>query len=532
MNPNQTVVSILNQACTLYQDKVAFTCLGQTLSFADLDRLGNAFAAFLQNCTALQPGDRIAIQLPNLLQYPVVVLGALRAGLTIVNTNPLYTTHEMIHQLNDSGAAALVVISVMESKALEAAEKSHVNTIIFTDALDLHKPIHPSAADSSDHGIKDLTTDDAVLNRYFLRVALELGLSLQYNHVAISPDQLAAIQYTGGTTGAAKGAMLSHKNLVANAQQFTNHSKEYFQEGKAIYVAPLPLYHIYAFTVNLLGITSTGGNSVLIPNPRDIPSLVSAIKPLKFTGFIGINTLFKGLCNDQDFRQLDFRQLKSTVSGGMALDPEVAREWERITGVTVSEGYGMTEASPVISSNPPGRNILGTVGSPVPKTEIKVVDQSGNILAAGEAGELYVKGPQIMQGYWQHPEATAEVMTADGWLKTGDVAIIRDNGYITIVDRIKDIIMVSGFNVYPNEVEGVAIQHPSVRECAAISVPDQRTGEAIKLFVVPSGDDFDADILRNFMREQLTGYKIPARIEIIAELPKSNVGKILRRELR
>lgn len=519
MNDSQTLVDLIEQSLSKYTANPAFTCLGKTLSYGDLDSLSSAFAAYLQSHTSLAPGDRIAIQLPNLLQYPVVAYGALRAGMVVVNTNPLYTIREMQHQFSDAGARALVVLSDLGNSAREIAASSGIETLITTQPTDLHSPL-PQTGNREQGNIIEL------------REALAIGECSDFSPVAVNADDLAVLQYTGGTTGVAKGAMLLHRNLVANVRQAVTQSAAFFQEGKETYVNALPLYHIYAFTVHMLALLSRGGHNLLIPNPRDADALVEAIRPHPFTGFPGINTLFAGLCRHPGFRALDFSSLKSTSAGGMALSDQVLQQWHQLTGITIAEGYGMTEASPVISSNPPGRVRPGTVGIPVPDTEVKVIDNTGTSLPNNEAGELCVRGPQVMAGYWQRPQATREVLSEDGWLRTGDIAVIDEDGYLRIVDRLKDMIVVSGFNVYPNELEEIANSHPQVLESAAISVPDTQTGEAVKLYVVTSGDSVDEDELRDFLRTQLTAYKVPKHIEQIDALPKSNVGKILRRQLR
>lgn len=525
MNDGTTVVDLIEQACSQYSDNPAFTCLGKTLSYHDIDTLSSAFAAWLQHHTTLQPGDRIAVQLPNLLQYPVVVFGALRAGLVVVNTNPLYTPRELEHQFNDAGARALVVLADLAATASQVASATAIEYVIVTQATDLHHPL-PSG--------EEIHSDTEQL---MLRDVLALGSRHQPRPITVTANDLAVLQYTGGTTGVAKGAMLSHANLVSNVRQSIQQSSAYFLEGTEVYVNALPLYHIYAFTIQMLALISRGGHNLMIPNPRDTDALVEAIRGYAFTGFPGINTLFASLCRHPGFRQLDFTALKSTSAGGMALNDQVLEQWRELTGITIAEGYGMTEASPVISSNPPGRIRGGTVGIPIPDTEVKVIDSNGDTLGSGEAGELCVRGPQVMQGYWQRPEATREVLSEDGWLRTGDIAVIDDDGYIRIVDRLKDMIVVSGFNVYPTEIEDVAKTYEGVSECAAISVPDSSTGEAIKLYVVPlpeqlDGNRFDTESLREFLRTQLTPYKVPKHIECIQELPKSNVGKVLRRQLR
>ncbi len=529
---DQTLVALFAEACTRFGDRPAFSCLGVTLSYRDLDRLSGQFAAYLQHHAGLKPGDRLAVQLPNLLQFPVVVHGALRAGVVVVNTNPLYTTAEMEHQMRDSGAKVLVAMASNIDKAVEVAGRSDIETVISVDPLDFHggKQFDPiNAPAESQRSVAAGGRSVAVLD---FKAALAMGAAENPIPVAIAPQQLALLQYTGGTTGLSKGAMLTHRNLVANTLQVAEHSSAFFCEGEECYVAALPLYHIYAFTIHAVLLPHKGGHSLLIPNPRDIPALVKIIVSHRFTGFPGINTLFSVLCRDEQFRQIDFSGLKSTSAGGMALSAEVSAAWRELTGIQIAEGYGMSETSPVVAANPPGRIQIGTVGLPIPFTEVKTIDADGEPTAVGEPGELCVRGPQVMQGYWQRPDETAQVLSDDGWLRTGDVAVIQPDGYIRIVDRLKEMIMVSGFNVYPSEVESVAQMHPSVRECAAIGVPDTRTGEAVKLFVVPAGDDFDGEALKLFMRTRLTPYKIPSQIEQVAELPKSNVGKVLRRMLK
>lgn len=527
-----TIVELLEKAFAEYRDLPAFTCLGKTLTYGDVDYLSGKFAAYLFHKASLWPGDRIAIQLPNLLQYPIAAYGALRAGLVIVNTNPMYTPTEVERQFRDSGAKALVVATFAQDAAIVIARDVGLKKIIVVDPVELHgytgrlvKNSNATATDSSDV----ITFSDALL-------AAE---SLSPPNLELPEDALALLQYTGGTTGVAKGAMLSHRNLVANADQAVTHSGAYFRSGLECYAAALPMYHIYAFQIHGLALPSRGGHSLLIPNPRDIASIVAAIKPHRITGFPGINTLFAALCANHDFCQLDLHSLRSTSAGGMPLSAEVASQWRELTGIIIAEGYGMSETSPVVTANPPGCVQVGTVGQPMPGTEIKVIDADGNTLPPGERGELCVRGPQVMQGYWQKPEETAQVLSDDGWLRTGDVAIIQADGYVRIVDRLKDMIVVSGFNVYPNEVEAVARKHASVKECAAIGVPDQHSGEAVKLFVVPNtsalnegGVAFDDKELRTFMRTELTAYKVPSIFQLVNDLPKSNVGKILRKDLR
>ncbi|WP_317931085.1 AMP-binding protein [Halioxenophilus sp. WMMB6] len=527
MNLEQTIPQIITPACHKFRDKIAFSGLGQLLTYADLDRLSDAFAVYLQKHSGLRPGDRMAVQLPNLLQYPVILFGALKAGLVIVNTNPLYTPREMEHQFNDSGAKLWVVSTLTVAAAPEVIANSCIESVIVTAPMEMGpflKPASPAPVAADDYpamGVPSITFSQA----------LSLGINQIPEPVEIKPSDVAMLQYTGGTTGVSKGAMLTHRNLVANTLQVTEHCNAIFREGMEITVCPLPLYHIYAFTVHCMANLSKGSHNILIANPRDIPALVNEIKPYKITGFVGLNTLFNALLHSEEFRSVDLSSLRSTTSGGMALTSETAKAWKELTGIQISEGYGLTEASPTVVSNPPENIHPGTVGRPVPSTEVKTIDGQGNDLPIGEIGELCLRGPQVMLGYWQRPEATAEILSEEGWLRTGDMAEILPDGYVRIVDRKKDMIVVSGFNVYPNEVEDIACQFPGVQECAAIGVPDDVSGEAVKLYVVSKSGELDKDELKKFMRGLLTGYKIPKQVELIASLPKSNVGKVLRREL-
>ncbi len=541
MSSHKTLTELLEKAFVTYRDLPAFTCLGKTLTYSDVDYLSGKFAAYLFHKTGLQVGDRIAIQLPNFLQYPIAAYGALRAGLAIVNTNPLYTPVEIERQFRDSGAKALVVTNFAKDIALPIARDLGLEKVIVVDPVELHGfngklPALNGATNSSANSANKKSQADApdVIN--FID-ALNDAEALTPPVIDVSQETLALLQYTGGTTGIAKGAMLSHRNLIANADQCIRHSGAYFRESLECYVAALPMYHIYAFQIHGLALFSRGGHSLLIPNPRDIASVIAAIKPHRITGFPGINTLFAALCANEEFRALDLSSLRSTSAGGMQLTPEVAQQWHELTGITIAEGYGMSETSPVVTANPPAHVCVGTIGKALPDTELKVVDAAGNTLPFGERGELCVRGPQVMQGYWNKPEETAQVLSDDGWLRTGDVAVIQADGYVRIVDRLKDMIVVSGFNVYPNEVEAVARKHASVKECAAIGVPDKHSGEAVKLFVVPNtaagGEThFDETALRSFMRTELTPYKIPSIVQLVDDLPKSNVGKILRKDLR
>lgn len=532
VNQYSSVVEIFNKFVQKYAERPAFTCLGQTMTYAELNAQSAAFAAYLQNETSLVTGDRIAVQLPNVLQYPIVVFGAMRAGMIVVNTNPLYTEREMEHQFNDSGAKALVVLANMGDKAANVVPKTGIKHVFVTQVGDMHGTVKRLLINTVLKHVKKEVPEFSIAGAVPLRQALNHGTGKQYTPVAATAEDVAVLQYTGGTTGVAKGAMLTHGNLMANMMQSHGVFNHVIDEANEVLICPLPLYHIYAFTVHCMVLLETGNHNILIPNPRDIPGFIKTLQKIQFTGFVGLNTLFVALCAQQDFRALNFSKLKLTVSGGMALTKSAFDEWRNVTGCDVAEGYGMTETSPVVSFNPSDNIKQGSIGMPVPNTNCKVIDDDGNDLPLGEAGELCVKGPQVMKGYWQRPEATAETITKDGWLKTGDVAVIGDDGYMKIVDRKKDMIIVSGFNVYPNEVEDIIVSHPDIIEAAAIGIPDVKSSEAVKVFAVRSDPSLTEKDVIDYARQNLTGYKVPRYIEFRDELPKTNVGKILRRELR
>jgi long-chain acyl-CoA synthetase len=532
VNQYSSVVEIFNKFVQKYAERPAFTCLGQTMTYAELNAQSAAFAAYLQNETSLVTGDRIAVQLPNVLQYPIVVFGAMRAGMIVVNTNPLYTEREMEHQFNDSGAKALVVLANMGDKAANVVPKTGIKHVFVTQVGDMHGTVKRLLINTVLKHVKKEVPEFSIAGAVPLRQALNHGTGKQYTPVAATAEDVAVLQYTGGTTGVAKGAMLTHGNLMANMMQSHGVFNHVIDEANEVLICPLPLYHIYAFTVHCMVLLETGNHNILIPNPRDIPGFIKTLQKIEFTGFVGLNTLFVALCAQQDFRALNFSKLKLTVSGGMALTKSAFDEWRNVTGCDVAEGYGMTETSPVVSFNPSDNIKQGSIGMPVPNTNCKVIDDDGNDLPLGEAGELCVKGPQVMKGYWQRPEATAETITKDGWLKTGDVAVIGDDGYMKIVDRKKDMIIVSGFNVYPNEVEDIIVSHPDIIEAAAIGIPDVKSSEAVKVFAVRSDPSLTEKDVIDYARQNLTGYKVPRYIEFRDELPKTNVGKILRRELR
>ncbi|WP_339843989.1 AMP-binding protein [uncultured Halopseudomonas sp.] len=509
---------VLAKACQDYGDKPAFSCGTDTLSFNELERRADAFARYLRGPAGLEPGDRLAIQLPNLLQYTIAIFGALKAGLVIVNTNPQYTPYEARHQFADSGAKAVVVLDKLIPLVRKIQGDTEIELLIVTGVDDFADPQYAT------------TEDDEVRFMQALREGEKLP--------AVKPerdlDDLALLQYTGGTTGVSKGAMLSHRNILSNVLQATNVIRPGDVEyGNEVRVSPLPLYHIFAFTANCIASVATGFHSVLITNPRDLDSMMADLKRHRITLLTGINSLFVSLMAHPEFDNIDFSHLKWVNSGGAPLNTEIAKRWQARTGSVVREGYGLTETSPVVVASTaftPYKE--GYIGRAVIDTEMCTVDDDGNETARGEPGELLIRGPQVMQGYWQRPEATAESFTEDGWLKTGDVGVIDEDGFLKLVDRKKDMILVSGFNVYPNEVEDAVMVHPGIRECVAVGIPDEKKGEAIKLFVSLSDPMLDKDAIIAHCREHLTGYKVPSTVEIREDLPKSTVGKLLRRVLR
>ena len=527
-----SLVDVFNQSVTKYADRPAVSAVGVTLSYKDLDTQSRHFAAWLQNKTDLKPGDRIAVQMPNVCQYLVVTFGALRAGLTVVNTNPLYTPREMEHQFNDSGAKALVVLANMAANAEKVLPNTGIEHVIVTELADMHTAFKRTLMNAVVKHVKKMVPAYTLPQAHKLPAVLAAGAREKFTPVECKQDDIAVLQYTGGTTGVAKGAMLSHGNLVANLLQIRPMLENNIIDGTEVVIAPLPLYHIYSFTLNCGTLLEAGAHNVLIPNPRDIDAFVKELQNHEFTVFLGLNTLFVTLCNNEEFCKLNFSHLKLTASGGMALTSKAAKTWKRVTGCDICEGYGMTETSPVVSFNPSSAIQLGTIGLPLPGTLLKTVDDDNNETPFGERGELCVKGPQVMRGYWQRPDDTRKSMTDDGYLRTGDVAVIQEDGYIRIVDRKKDMIIVSGFNVVPNEIEDAISGHPDVLECAAVGVPDEKSGEAVKVYLVVSKEGVTAGELKEFCRERLTAYKVPRQFEFRTELPKTNVGKVLRRKLR
>ncbi|MCB0341997.1 MAG: AMP-binding protein [Pseudobdellovibrionaceae bacterium] len=535
INPDQykNMLDVFHQACAEFSEQTAFSNMGGRLSYGELNQLTDDFASYLQHHCHLEKGDRIAIQLPNVLQFPIALFGALKAGLTVVNTNPLYTDREMKHQFNDSGAKAIVILANFADKLEHILGETTIEHVVVTqlgDQLGWPKSLLVNAVVKY---LKKMVPSYNLPEAMSFYEALDIGAGRPHSPVDSDPEDLAFLQYTGGTTGVSKGAMLTHKNITSNMQQIRAVLAPFLESGKEIVITPLPLYHIFSLTVNCLALMSYGAENVLITNPRDIPDFIKTLKKQPFTLITGVNTLFNGLMNHPDFKTVDFSTLKFSVAGGMALQQAVAEKWFEVTGTKVIEGFGLTETSPVAAVNPlDGTDKVGSIGLPVPSTEIKMVDENNREVPMGEPGELCIKGPQVMKGYWLRDDETANVMLGDGWLKTGDIAVIDDKGFIKIVDRKKDMILVSGFNVYPNEIEDVVAKHEQVLEVAAVGVPDEKSGEAVKLFVVKKIPSLTEDELRDFCNKSFVAYKRPKFIEFRSELPKTNVGKILRRALR
>ena len=529
-----SVAGLFENSCKKFGPKIAFICMGKTMTYAELDRESAKVAAWLQARGHVK-GDRIAVMLPNVLQYPVVTMGILRAGLTVVNVNPLYTPRELEYQLKDSGASGIFVLENFARTVQQVIAKTQLKSVVvgtMGDMLGLKGHIVNFVVRT----IKKLVPEWSLPGHVpFKSIMSERG---DFKRPDLGLDDVAFLQYTGGTTGVSKGAVLTNRNVLSNAAQNSIWlTAAYKMKGNLpadiLYVCPLPLYHIFALTVNMVMGMSVGAANLLIPNPRDIPGFVKELGKYKVNFFPGLNTLFNALANNEDFKKLDFSSLLLTVAGGMACQRPVADKWEAVTGNVILEGYGLSETSPVAAVNPPGSTTFsGTIGLPVPSTEIDIRDDDGKSVPLGQVGEICIRGPQVMAGYWNRPEETASVMTPDGYFRSGDMGFMDDRGYIKIVDRKKDMILVSGFNVYPNEVEEVAATHPGVLEAAAIGVPDERTGEAVKLFIVRKDPTLTADAIKEFCAKGLTNYKRPHLVEFRDSLPKTNVGKILRKELR
>ncbi|MFR0653495.1 long-chain-fatty-acid--CoA ligase FadD [Pantoea sp. SIMBA_079] len=527
-----SLVDLFEHAVLHYADNVAFINMGQPLTYRQLDAQSRDFAAWLQQGLGLQQGDRVALMMPNLLQYPVALFGVLRAGMVVVNVNPLYTPRELKHQLNDSGASAIVIVSNFAHTLEKVVADTAVKHVMLTRMGDHLAPVKATLVNFVVKYIKKLVPKYHLPGAVPLRHALQQGARMAYQRPALSNNDLAFLQYTGGTTGVAKGAMLTHGNMQANLEQTKATYGKLLRAGQEHVVTALPLYHIFALTVNCLLFLDLGGTNLLITNPRDIPGFVKELAKFPFTAITGVNTLFNALLNDENFNKLDFSTLRLSAGGGMSVQKAVAERWEKLTGHYLLEGYGLTECSPLVSVNPYDITChTGSIGLPVPSTDVRIIDDQDNEVTPGEPGELCIRGPQVMAGYWQRPDATLEVLK-NGWLHTGDIVTVDSEGFIRIVDRKKDMILVSGFNVYPNEIEDVLMQHPKIREAAAIGVPSELSGEAVKVCIVKKDPALTKEEVLDHCRRQLTGYKVPKIIEFREELPKTNVGKILRRELR
>ncbi len=529
----KSITDVFAQSAAKFATKPAFQNMGKTLTYAETAKLIADFASYLQNVLKLPRGERIAIMLPNLLQYPVVLFGALQAGMVVVNTNPLYTPRELEHQLKDSGASVIVVLENFAATLQAVLPNTQVKHVIVASVGDMFGAIKGGIINFVVRKIKKMVPAYHIKNAIPFQTAMKQGAAQPFQKVELTRSDTAFLQYTGGTTGVAKGAVLSHGNICANMMQAAEWIKNRLRQGEETVIAALPLYHIFALTVNLMIFTDAGSKIVLITNPRDMKAFLGDMKKERVSVFVGVNTLFNSLVNNPAFAELDFNNLRLTLGGGMATQQAVAEKWKRITGTPIVEAYGLTEASPGVCCNPLNiETYSGGIGLPIPSTEIELRDSEGNTVPQGQPGEMWVKGPQVMQGYWNRPEETAKAIDPRGFLETGDIAVMDEKGWFKLVDRKKDLIVVSGFNVYPNEIEEVIAHHDKVLEVACIGVPSDKTGEALKVFVVKKDPSLTKEELTAFCRTELTAYKVPKDIEFRDELPKSNVGKILRRELK
>ncbi|MEN7548799.1 AMP-binding protein [Rapidithrix thailandica] len=530
----ESLVDLIEQAFQDYGPLPAFDCMGTSISYKALDQLSQNFATYLQQDLGLKAGTRIAIQMPNVLQYPIAMLGALRAGLIVVNTNPLYTAREMKHQFVDSGVEAIVILANFAYNLEKIVTETSIKHIVITEIGDQLGGLKKLIVNGVVKYIKKMVPAYRLPSAVSFREALKRGSRKRFQRVAVKGQDTAFLQYTGGTTGVSKGAELSHTNLVANVEQLSTWLSVRLIKGEEIVITPLPLYHIYALSVSCFTVIKLGARNVLITNPRDIKGFIKELEKYPFSVMAGINTLYNSMMNHPNFDRVDFSHLKVACAGGMALQMDVAKRWKNKTGVPIAEGYGLTETSPVLTSNIPltGQERIGTVGLPIPSTQIMIANDEGEEVPAEIPGEIYVKGPQVMKGYWNRPEETEKVFTKEGWFKTGDIGVMDKDGFLRIVDRKKEMILVSGFNVYPNEIEEVVSGHEKVLEVGAVGVPDDRSIEVVKIFVVKKDPSLTKEELLAYCRENLTAYKVPRHIEFREELPKSNVGKILRRLLK
>lgn len=533
-NQYSSLVDMLDQALRKYADLKGFDNMGKTLTFKEVDESSKAFAAYLQKGMGLKKGDRIAIQMPNCLQYPVAMFGALRAGLVVVNTNPLYTPREMKHQFKDAGVKAVVIMSMFAHHLEEVLPETDIKHVVVTNLGDMLGGLKGSLVNFVVKKVKKMVPAYNLPKAISFKEVLAKGHKYVFDKPELKQDDIAFLQYTGGTTGVAKGAMLTHQNVVAHTLQITEWFKPLLEKGKQeIMITAIPLYHIFALAVNGIFMTHIGARNILVTNPRDMKAFLKDLKKFPFTLITGVNTLYNGLLNQPDFASLDFSHLKTAIGGGMAVQKAVAEKWKQVTGVSLVEGYGLSETSPVLSVNPlDGRESQGTIGLPMPNTEMAIFDEEGNRLGVEEVGEICARGPQVMKGYWNRPEDSDKAFFNKEWFRTGDVGIMQPNGYFKIVDRKKDMINVSGFNVYPNEIEDIIAMHPKVLEIAAIGVPDERSSEVVKVCVVKKDPSLTKEELIAYCRENMTAYKVPKVVEFRDDLPKSNVGKILRRLLR
>jgi long-chain acyl-CoA synthetase len=528
-----SLVQLIEESFDKYRSNAAYTNLGVTLSYADLDMYSGYFASYLQNVLHLKKGSRVAIMMPNLLQYPVALYGILRAGMVAVNVNPLYTARELKHQLNDSGAEAMIILANFAHTLCEVIDDTPVRRVVVTEIGDMCPWPKRSIVNFMVKYVKKMVPAYDLPKSDSLHYVMAKGKLQPHSSVELGHDDIAFIQYTGGTTGVSKGAVLTHRNMVSNVLQAEAWFKPLINTSNEAIITALPLYHIFSLTANCLLFSKLGGENILITNPRDLPAFVATLKSTRFTCITGVNTLFNALAHTPGIEEVDWSNVVMSFGGGMAVQEAVAKQWQELTGTILIEGYGLTETSPAAVVNPMDTDhFSGTIGVPISSTEVAIRDNDGNDVPIGEPGEVCIRGPQVMQGYWQRPEETAEVMTEDGFFKTGDVGFMNEKGYIKLVDRKKDMILVSGFNVYPNELEEVVAHHPDILEVAAIGVPDEHSGEVVKLFIVPKNDSLTEEAVMEYCKENLTGYKRPKHIEFMTELPKTNVGKVLRKDLR
>lgn len=535
INPDHysSLIDVFDNAVATYGEQTAFINMGTEMSYQKLEERSRAFAAYLQHELKLEKGDRVALMMPNLLQYPVALFGALRAGMIVVNVNPLYTPRELEHQLNDAQVSTIVIVSNFASSLQKVIKRTPVKNVIITNLGQMLPRVKGTVVNFVVKYVKRLVPRYYIPGAISMRKVVRIGKTLDYRKPDITSSDTAFLQYTGGTTGVSKGAILSHRNMVANLMQTKAAYGPALTPGKELMVTALPMYHIYALSVNCLLFLEFGGSNLLITNPRDIPSFVKELQRNNVTAMTGVNTLFNALVNNEDFQRTNFSHLHLCVGGGMSVQRAVADKWKDITGLHLLEGYGLTECSPLVTGNPYNtQHYTGAIGVPVPSTDVRMVNEMGEVVGFDQVGELQVRGPQVMSGYWNRPEETAEVLDSEGWVSTGDIVRMDENGLIYIVDRKKDMILVSGFNVYPNEIEEVVALHPNVIEVAAIGQTHEVSGEVVKLFVVSNNPSLKAEAIIAHCRKHLTGYKVPKLIEFRDELPKSSVGKILRRVLR